>query len=168
VKVFASLLAALMFASCSIHAAEPEGVPSEAISLVPNQNQNGPSLLPTSNPTSSQSPKENSLHDPSAEIEVEEQSGDGSRLMIDEIEFSLERVWLVIRSKSGEIFHSELLTYGAKRASIRLQKPLMTGKYFVSLHSDDGDNEFNEAFEPIIRGEERELVREDFTYRRTP
>jgi hypothetical protein len=165
-KALASILALLLVASCSVNAAEPDGIPSEAISLDSNQNPNNPSLSPTSNSTSSQSPTVNPLYDPSAEIEVEEQSGDGSRLMIDEIEFSLERVWLVIRSKSGELFHAELLSYGAKRASIRLQKPLITGEYLVSLHSDDGDDEFNEALEPILRGEERELAREDFEYRR--
>lgn len=167
-KAFVSILITLLVASgCSVNASEPDGVPSEAISLSASENQNNPSSSPTSNPTTSKSPKAVALYDPSAEIEVEDQSGDGSRLKIDEIEFSLERVWLVVRSKSGELFHAELLSYGAKRASIQLQKPLVKGEYLVSLHSDNGDAEFNEALEPVIRGEERELVREDFEYRRT-
>lgn len=87
--------------------------------------------------------------------------------MIDEVEFSLNSVWLVIRSKQGKLFHFELLKYGAKKASIQLMTPLATGEYFVSLHSDDGDGEFDITKDRMIRGNEREMAREDFDYSRT-
>lgn len=88
-------------------------------------------------------------------------------LMIDEVEFSLNSVWLVIRSKQGKLFHFELLTYGAKKASIQLMTPLTTGEYLVSLHSDDGDGKFIISKDRIIRGHEKELAKEDFDYTRT-
>lgn len=105
--------------------------------------------------------------DPEAEIEIDDQSGDGTSLMIDEVEFSLNAVWLIIRSKQGELFHSELLTYGAKKASIQLMTPLKSGEYLVSLHTDDGDGKFDSTKDLLIRGHEKEMAQEDFDYTRT-
>lgn len=158
------LFALLLLSSCSSNASTPLALPSAAIKLSGN---------PSSSPSPSESMSEippnptKSPRDPDAEIDIDDQSGDGTRLMIDEVEFSLNSVWLVIRSKQGKLFHFELLKYGAKKASIQLMTPLATGEYFVSLHSDDGDGEFDITKDRMIRGNEREMAREDFDYSRT-
>ena len=127
------------------------------------------SAIPTPSESMNESPSgsKKSPTDPEAEVDIDDQAGDGTSLMIDEIEFSLNSVWLVIRSKQGELFHVELLTYGAKKASIQLMTPLKTGEYLVSLHSDDGDGDFDISKDQLIRGHEREMAREDFEYTRT-
>lgn len=167
-RIWPVVITLCVLVGCSAQSSAIE-MPSEAIvlegenplrSATPSPSE---SLKPTSEPTEDVKP----MRDPDAEVEIEDQSGDGTRLTIDEVEFSLNHVWLVIHSKSGELYHSELLSYGVKKASIQLMKTLITGEYIVSLHSDNGDKVFDASVDPVIRGEENELAREDFEYRRT-
>lgn len=151
-------------ASCSSNASAPLALPTEAIVLTGTASTT-PSPSASMNEVPSKPKK--SPSDPEAEIEIDDQSGDGTSLMIDEVEFSLNSVWLVIRSKQGELFHAELLNYGAKKASIQLMTPLTSGEYLVSLHTDNGDGEFDISKDLMIRGHEREMAREDFDYTRT-
>jgi hypothetical protein len=139
-------------------------LPSSVLTL---RGDSSASPIPSETMSESPSGPKKSPSDPEAEVDIDDQAGDGTLLMIDEIEFSLNSVWLVIRSKQGEIFHFELLMYGAKKASIQLMTPLMTGEYLVSLHSDDGDGDFEISKDLLIRGHEREMAREDFEYTRT-
>jgi hypothetical protein len=165
-----SLTAALLVLSaCSNADSQPFNLPSHAITL--DGNSAAPSAAPSDSmripPSPTPSSSSSSFKDPEAEVDIDDQAGDGTRLMIDEVEFSLDHVWLVVRSKSGELFHSELLKYGTKKASIQLDKPLITGEYIVSLHVDNGDGVFNFENDKMIIGHENEIAREDFEYSRT-
>lgn len=157
----------LLLTSCGSQSSAIE-MPTTAIMLDGEGPLNNltPSPSENANKTSNPSPTSNPL-DPDAEIEIEDQVGDGRSLNIDEVEFSLNHVWLVIRSKNGEIFHTELLSYGVKKVSLQLDKALQTGEYLVSLHSDNGDKVFDENLDLLIRGHENEMAREDFEYTRT-
>lgn len=163
-RIFSILLILILGTSCSSNTSSPLTLPSSALTL------NGKSSsLPSPSESMSEIPSEpkKTPSDPEAEIDIDDQAGDGTSLMIDEVEFSLNSVWLVIRSKQGEIFHVELLKYGARKASIQLTTPLTSGEYLVSLHSDDGDGDFDISKDHMIRGHEREMAREDFDYTRT-
>lgn len=166
-KIFISILAILSLTSCSTQNSQLN-VPNAPIVL--DGEIKGESTTPT--PSSSASleteppVKQKPVFDPSAEIEVDDQSGDGTLLEIDEVEFSLNQVWLIVRSKSGELFHSELLSYGIKKVNIQMNVPLVTGKYIASLHNDNGDRIFDSSVDLILREEEDELVREDFDFRK--
>lgn len=162
--IVSMLFVLLVVTGCSSNVSAQLSLPSAPITLKEN-----PSSSPSPSKSVSEIPSEptKSMSDPSAEIDIDDQSGDGMTLMIDEVEFSLNSVWLVIRSKQGELFHFELLTYGAKKASIQLMTPLTTGEYLVSLHSDDGDGKFNISKDRMIRGHEKEMAKEDFDYTRS-
>ncbi|MGA0857151.1 MAG: hypothetical protein ACO3P3_03185 [Candidatus Nanopelagicales bacterium] len=163
-RIFSILFVLIFSASCSSNTSAPMTLPSSVLTLSGEQSA---SPIPSETMSESPSGPKTSPSDPEAEIDIDDQAGDGTSLMIDEIEFSLNSVWLLIRSKQGEIFHVELVKYGARKASIRLTKPLASGEYLVSLHSDNGDGNFDITKDPIIRGHEREMAREDFEYTRT-
>lgn len=163
-RALSILFALSALASCATTNSASLTLPTAAITLNGNT-VTSPS--PSASASGDPSKPAKSLSDPEAEIEIDDQSGDGSSLMIDEVEFSLNSVWLVIRSKQGKLFHYELLTYGAKKASIQLMTPLTSGEYLVSLHSDDGNGKFDITKDRLIRGHEKEMAREDFDYTRT-
>ena len=103
-----------------------------------------------------------------AEIDIEDQTGDGSSISIDEIEISGGNSFLVIYDSTGLVLASALVTAQSQPVTIKLDYPLASSQELeAALYLDDGDGEFSLASDFPILDDEEELVHEDFYYRLT-
>ena len=103
-----------------------------------------------------------------AEIEIEDQAGDGSTIQIHEIHVSAAASHLVIYDKTGMVLGNALVTPQSQPVNIKLQIPITSSQELEAvLYLDDGDGDFDlEADSPIL-DDDRDLVHEDFYYRVT-
>jgi len=106
--------------------------------------------------------------DPKAEIEIEDQSGDGTRIALDEIHVGRIIAFLVIYNLKGEVLATALVTSLSQPVNIALQTPITSSQELQAvLYLDDGDGKFELSQDLPLIGEENELVHEDFSYRVT-
>lgn len=124
-------------------------------------------------PAATQSPDSESgeqeyAYDPRAEIDIDDQSGDGSRIILDEISVGRNNAYLVIYDSRGQVLATALVTPFSQPVSILLNKPLTVSQELqAALYLDDGDGNFElDEDQPLI-GEENKLAHEDFDYRVT-
>lgn len=164
----------LSLAGCSTTSAAPmEDL--EAITLGQQQSGGNTSAANTlgesEQPSDSVEPQPDAqtyARDRYAEIDIEDQTGNGSSISIDEIEISGGNSFLVIYDSTGLVLASALVTAQSQPVTIKLDYPLASSQELeAALYLDDGDGEFSLARDFPILDDEEELVHEDFYYRLT-
>ena len=104
-------------------------------------------------------------NDQSAEIDIEDQSGDGTTLEIDEIKVGRGDAFLVIYNASGLALAEVLVTPQSQPVTIRLTQALEKSQPLqAALYLDNGDGIFELDSDLPILGEEGKLVHADFDY----
>lgn len=124
-----------------------------------------PITLPsaTQTPTAQSSPT--GLVDPAAEIEVEDQAGDGRSVQIELVHFAVGQAFLVITDLSGNQLSATQVNAGAQPVTVELDPPVTaTQELIATLHLDTGDGTFDMADDTVMLDDESEPVEEDFDY----
>lgn len=104
--------------------------------------------------------------DPSAEVDIDDQSGSGSELKIDEIKVGRGNAFLVIYDNSGLVLTETLVTPQSQPVTVRLNSPVTSSQELqATLYLDNGDGVFELDLDLPILGEEGKLVHETFYYR---
>jgi len=107
-------------------------------------------------------------NDPSAEVDIEDQEGDGTSLDIDEIKVGRANAFLVIYDTSGLVIAETLVTPQSQPVTLLLEIPLTRSQDLqAALYLDDGDGVFELDLDLPLLGEEGKLVHEDFFYKVT-
>jgi hypothetical protein len=141
---------------------EPETTASAQPSEPSSSDSDGDS---NSNPAASD--QEYAL-DLQAEIDIEDQSGDGARIALDKIQVGRNNAFVVIYNSAGEVLATALVTPLSQPVNIALQTPITSSQELQAvLYLDDGDGKFELSEDLPLIGEENELVHEDFSYRVT-
>lgn len=124
------------------------------------------SPVPTLSP--SENPIPDSVSDGFAELELEDQSGGGDSIQVEEVRLSIGRAFLVISDLKGTILGYAIATPDSQPVAVQLQVKITSSQEIIgSLHLDNGDGVFNPEEDLPIRDDEGELVTEDFDYRLT-
>lgn len=106
--------------------------------------------------------------DPTAEVDIDDQSGNGESLAIDEIKVGRGSSFLVIYDSSGVVLAQTLVTPLSQPVTIFLDAPLESSQELqAALYLDNGDGVFQLDKDLPLLDEEGELVHEDFYYRLT-
>ena len=166
----ALFLAVLMLSGC---AASPSGptLDFESVDLLAptdagsEGSQNEQPSQPVQSEPEDEEVRQESALDRFAEIEIEDQSGDGSSVLIDEIQISAGNAFLVVYDSSGMVLGSTLVTPQSQPVRLRLDVPIATSQELeAALYLDDGDGKLSINDDIPIYDDERELVHEDFYY----
>ena len=102
-----------------------------------------------------------------SEIEIDDQSGDGTYVRISEIETSLASGLLVIFGEDGEILGQSKVSPTAQPVTIDLEPQLSFDSELVArLFADNGNGVFDSADLPVYERDDDDLerVEEDFEY----
>ena len=100
-----------------------------------------------------------------AEIDIEDQAGNGASVLIDEIHISGGNSFLVIYDRTGLVLSSTLVTTQSQPVQILLDTPLSSSQELEAvLYLDNGDGRFSLAEDSPILDEDGDLVHEDFDY----
>ena len=103
---------------------------------------------------------------PSAEIDIDDQRGDGRFIEIDEVEVGLGQSWLVIFNESGDIVASALVSPSVEPVSVLIISRLTNSQTLTAyLYLDDGDGVFDRFDDPLIRESPEKSLQEEFDYR---
>lgn len=123
---------------------------------------------PSASPSESESSSIEYSQDRYAEIDIEDQSGDGVMVQIEEIRISRSSSFLVIYDNSGLVLASALVTPQSQPVTIKLEVPITKSQELEAvLYLDDGDGFFDLNRDFPILDDDSELVHEDFDYRVT-
>lgn len=128
--------------------------------------QLGQSPNPTPTSTLENPDGGDSVFDRFAELDMEDQSGDGTQVEIEEVRLSLGNGFLVISTKAGDVLGYEAVARDSQPVVIELATPVSFSQELVgSLFLDNGDGVFSPDSDPAIWESKNELVRESFDYK---
>lgn len=105
------------------------------------------------------------VFDKEAEVEIEDQVGDGKTVVIGEFEVNIDNLWLVICTKDDRVLSALLTTTESKPVTVQLASPITSSQELVAyLFLDNGDGVFNPQIDSAVYEEPGELIDEDFKY----
>lgn len=108
------------------------------------------------------------VSDSFAELELEDQSGTGTSVSVEEVRVSLGDVFLVISDRQGQVLGYAIATPDSQPVQVDLDTSLTRSQELLgSLYLDNGDGIFKPEEDAPIRDGEGEIVSEDFDYRLT-
>jgi hypothetical protein len=112
------------------------------------------------------------FRDDDAELDVEDQSGDGSSVRVEEVQLSRTDGFVAIFTEDGDTLlgHAAVERSDDERSlSVPLDQPLTeTSRLVAVLHADDGDGTFDAASDPRVTDDDDdddEFESDRFTYR---
>ena len=140
---------------------EPSGEQSEAESP---QTDNS-----TNEEVSSETPSSSEFAFDDAELEIEDQRGDGTSVLIDEVRTNLQAGLIVIFDISGNYLGSAPVSASVQPVSIQLESPVTRSQELIGqLFADNGNGIFDSSDLPVSEPEEdqsdEEAIYEDFEY----
>ena len=151
-----AVLAALTLTGCSSVSVNEIELPT--ISL-------GQAQQPTTSPSENPSTPPKTVSDAYAELEMEDQSGDGFSVEIDEVRLSVGTGLLVITDSQGQVLGSSKVTLNTQPVTVLLTTPIgQSQKTYAQIFLDDGDGEFDLNLDTPILDEDGDLARESFDY----
>jgi hypothetical protein len=135
----------------------------------------GGAQAPAQTPSSPDSPSENPSPeilldtewavDEIAEIEIEDQSGDGKAVAIEELRVGREGVFLVIYDSTSLVLAAVPVSPKSQPVTVSLSPELTKSQELEAvLYLDNGDSIFDLSSDVPIVDDEGELVHEDFEY----
>ena len=102
--------------------------------------------------------------DPIADLEVDDQAGDGTEVAVTSVLLGREPALLVITDMTGQVLGVKQVSTRSQPTQVELQNPVTTSQELLaSLYLDNGNGRFNPADTPML-DEENEPVSEDFDY----
>lgn len=122
---------------------------------------------PSSTPQSTESEAEPNtpVSDSFAELEIEDQGGEGKRVEVEEVRLGVGLGFLVITTQDGTILGYATATPDSQPVSVALTSPITSSQELIGiLFLDNGDGEFSSTTDSRIRDDDGELVEEDFDY----
>ena len=148
-------LAALALAACgSTPAADPPDGPivlsSAATSGTPAP---APSASPTSAATLGAAPVVPDVRDHDAEVDVRDQAGDGTSVVVEEVVITVGSGHLVVVDPTTRgVLGTTAVPAGTRRGvTVALTTPVpRSGEYLVVLHADDGDGRFDATRDALV------------------
>lgn len=113
------------------------------------------------------------FRDDDAELDVEDQSGDGSSVRVEEVQLSRTDGFVAIFTENGDTLlgHAAVERSSDERSlSVPLDQPITEATRLVAvLHADDGDGTFDPASDPRVTDDDDddddEFKTDRFTYR---
>jgi len=145
----------LLVAGCSSGSPEPAGtaVPAgEGAIELPVE----ASLPTTTTPSAT---------DPVADLEVDDQVGNGTEVAVTSVLLSREPALLVITDMTGQVLGVKQVSTRSQPTQVRLQTPVTVSQELdAALYLDNGNGTFNPAKDIPMLDEENEPVSEDFDY----
>ena len=124
-------------------------VPSEAI-VLPEPTSSAPA---------------NPAADSVADLEVEDQYGNGRSVTVTSVILGRGQAWLAVSDLGGNVLGVKELSPRAQPVTVNLQPPVtMSQELLAALYLDDGDGSFDAKRDTLMVDEEGEPVSEDFDY----
>jgi hypothetical protein len=106
-----------------------------------------------------------SLTDPRADLDIDDQVGDGSSVVIESVDTDLPAVHVVIMGEDGSVLGSVLRTAGLQPVTLRLDRPVPGPTELMGrMLADDGDGILELGVDRPVIDDEGEQVAEDFDY----
>lgn len=106
-----------------------------------------------------------SATDPVADLEVDDQAGDGTEVAVTSVLLSREPALLVITDMTGQVLGVKQVSTRSQPTQVRLQTPVTVSQELdAALYLDNGNATFNPAKDVPMLDEENEPVSEDFDY----
>ena len=120
----------------------------------------------TPTPPASSTIDPGTLNDAFAELELEDQSGDGSRVQVEEIRIGFDIGFIGIFDLEGNLMGYAKVTSQSQPVSVSLDTPVVASMELLGkLYADNGDGKFDPATDPAVLDDDREMVFEAFDYR---
>jgi len=126
-----------------------------------------PSGSPSSGPSAGSVTGDDSspVTDPAADLDIDDQVGDGRSVVIEAVDTDLRAVHIVIETRDGQILGSDLRTAGLQPVTLRLDQPVPgPAKLVGRMLADDGDGILEIGADRPVIDEEGEQVAENFDY----
>jgi hypothetical protein len=130
-----------------------------------------PSGSPSSGPSAGSVTGDDSspVTDPAADLDIDDQVGDGRSVVIEAVDTDLRAVHIVIETRDGQILGSDLRTAGLQPVTLRLDQVVSEPTELVGrMLADDGDGILEVGVDRPVIDDEGEQVAEDFDYVFTP
>jgi hypothetical protein len=106
---------------------------------------------------------------PLADLDIDDQVGDGRSVVIEAVDTDLRAVHIVIETRDGQILGSDLRTAGLQPVTLRLDQVVSEPTELVGrMLADDGDGILEVGVDRPVIDDEGEQVAEDFDYVFTP
>ena len=103
--------------------------------------------------------------DASAEIEIEDQRGDGRSVEIEEIRVGRDGTFLVIYDRTGLVLTSTPVSPQSQPVNVELEVLVESSQELeAALYLDNGDGEFSLVTDSPLVDDEGEIIHEDFYY----
>lgn len=100
-----------------------------------------------------------------AELEVEDQSGDGHQILIEEIRITNRLGFVGIFDLKGKLMGYSKVTDKSQPVSVKLETKISSNsKLFARLYADNGDSSFDKTTDLLVIDDDGEMVIEDFDY----
>lgn len=151
-KITVGILALLTVAACSNGtdpASDQTSAPSDAI------------VLPEATNPAPTNPAADSI----ADLEVEDQTGNGTEVTVTSVLLGRGPAWLVISDLGGNVLGTKQVSPRTQPVTVPLQPPVTVSQELIAtLHLDDGDGRFDPQLDTPMVDEESETVSEDFDY----
>lgn len=104
--------------------------------------------------------------DADAELDVPDQSGDGSGVQITEVNLSRGSGHVAIFTTAGELLGSAPVSAAARPVTVSLSTPVpASSELLVVLYVDDGDGELDIERDALVLDDDSDVEDEDFDYR---
>jgi len=165
------LISSLLLTGCSLSSNPEIELPSIALgeTSIPTPSESASaneSSGPQVNSTTEPDEPEEKISDGFAELEIEDQSGSGLSVVIEEVRLSLGRGILVIFDSEGQVLGSALVTVKTQPVAVQLSSPILkTQKLVAQLFLDSGNGLFESDLDAPILDHDGDLARESFDYK---
>ena len=155
-------LAAAALAGCaSVADVAPEGADLEPIVVTfPSSG-----VTPSPSAGSVTDGESSSVTDPLADLDIDDQVGNGRSVVIEAVDTDLPAVYIVIETRDGLVLGSDMRTAGLQPVTLRLNEPVPEPMELVGrMLADDGDGILELGADRPVIDDEGEQVAEDFDY----
>ena len=155
-KVVAAL-GLVLLTGCTVQANQPE----LGFSNITLDGQSRPAVTPSQIPEDS-----DYAVDSRADIDIEDQQGDGNSVVIEELKVGRDNTFLVIYDTTGLVLASAKASPQSQPVQVSLDIPVTVSQELeAALYLDDGDGVFSLQLDRPLVDYEGEIVHEDFYYR---
>lgn len=104
-------------------------------------------------------------YDPRADLDIDDQFGDGRSVVIDSVRVTRDGVHLVVLDERGSILGSQAVIPGVQPVQIDLARPVTTsGDLHAVLVLDDGNGRIDPGTDLPLLDDDDEIIEEDFEY----
>lgn len=152
-------LAVAALTACS--ADEPAAAPVRAGVAAPP-----PATSPVTSPDAGATTPARTQVDVGAELEVDDQSGDGRTVRVEQARLSDGTGHVALLDRDGRLLGSVPVPRGDRAVTVRLREPLRASAELVAvLHADDGDGRFERERDAVVVDDDGEREEDDLDYR---